>query len=309
MTIDDIRAALHVAGLDRIADEVIHSAQPAVRIAAEVVDEDTLPLGSSKIGGRPDLPCDTMWSMNGETPLTFLGQFNLADLASYHVERVLPRVGILSFFYDSATQPWGFDPGVCAGWRVLYSEPSASILYRLDWPQDFPMLCQLSPEQPVYSKRMTLVCWGTIPADLGLTDDEFERYVQLVEASTQGSQLLGHLYPLLRWPQLACEVYSSARPDEVRQLRNATKLNARSENWPDDSAKTRAANWRLLLQLDNVSGLPKPQGYEDHDNPVWNLSKICNAWAREGLMSFWIEKTRLAQQDFSNVWLLCGSEF
>jgi hypothetical protein len=65
--------------------------------------------------------------------------------------------------------------------------------------------------------------------------------------------------------------------------------------------------WQLLLQIGNVSGIPYPAGY-DFDLPAWRLGELCDLWARGGLMYFWIERDRLAQRDFSNVWLPGASQ-
>jgi hypothetical protein len=57
------------------------------------------------------LPPAITWPRNDDEPLSFIAQANLADVAAYDSEGVLPRDGLLSFFYDAVTQgAWGFDP-------------------------------------------------------------------------------------------------------------------------------------------------------------------------------------------------------
>ena len=65
-------------------------------------DEGTIPLGESKIGGRPDLPKSISWATEEDgKPLSFIAQVNLAEVSSYDVDNLLPRKGILYFFYSA----------------------------------------------------------------------------------------------------------------------------------------------------------------------------------------------------------------
>ena len=59
--------------------------------------------------------------MNEERPLAFLAQFNLSDIASAGgTDLGLPGWGLLSFFYDAESEPWGFDPGDSAGFQLMW---------------------------------------------------------------------------------------------------------------------------------------------------------------------------------------------
>lgn len=57
--------------------------------------------GASRIGGDPDLPIGAKWPTGKSGPLSFIAQFDLADVAK-HVP-ALPRKGLLSFFVDEGT--------------------------------------------------------------------------------------------------------------------------------------------------------------------------------------------------------------
>ena len=81
---------------------------------------EDLPAGSSKFGGRPDVPAGFVWpvfetkTFDGEEgkprPLAFLAQFDCARRAELDPEGLLPRTGLLSFFYELGSQRWGYDP-------------------------------------------------------------------------------------------------------------------------------------------------------------------------------------------------------
>ena len=85
----------------------------------ECFSEDRRDLGASRFGGNPDVPPDFVWptyegedhkNVVKERPLSFLAQFACADLAPFDKEHLLPDHGLLSFFYESNSQPWGYDP-------------------------------------------------------------------------------------------------------------------------------------------------------------------------------------------------------
>jgi uncharacterized protein YwqG len=58
-------------------------------------DETALPLGSSKLGGPPDLPPGTRWPTSPGSPLLFVSQVCVADTAPYDEEGDLSHSGLL----------------------------------------------------------------------------------------------------------------------------------------------------------------------------------------------------------------------
>lgn len=96
---EDLRAALAAAGLDRLKPYLDQLTLPAIRIEANLLADDDLPVGASKLGGRPDLPHAQEWPTYNGNPLAFLAQFNLAELHQYDVDSVLPPTGIRGVMY------------------------------------------------------------------------------------------------------------------------------------------------------------------------------------------------------------------
>ena len=109
---------------------------------------------STHFGGQPDVPADFQWpTYEGESydhvvkdrPLTFLAQFNCAELAQFDKEHLLPDHGLLSFFYETDTQCWGYDPKDKGCARVYWFE-DLSALSAANFPADmeddfkFPMV-------------------------------------------------------------------------------------------------------------------------------------------------------------------------
>ena len=131
-------------------------AKQEIKITFEQTDEP-LPVGSSRIGGRPDVPSDFVWpTYEGSSydatelkrrPLSFLAQINLRDVAVWDEEHLLPTEGILSFFYELETMQWGFDPKDEGSARVFWF-PDSETLAPADFPDDMEQDFIL-PELPI----------------------------------------------------------------------------------------------------------------------------------------------------------------
>jgi uncharacterized protein YwqG len=66
---DDLVLSLSESGLsDDIVSRLAAQARPAVLLVTSETDEDELPLGASKIGGRPDLPSGMAWPVRPPYP-------------------------------------------------------------------------------------------------------------------------------------------------------------------------------------------------------------------------------------------------
>ena len=85
------------------ADIARTAAACAALLATPASVDSQHPLGSSKLGGDPDLPADAQWPRGrGKRPLSFVAQLDLAELAACALPAELPRTGLLSFFCDLA---------------------------------------------------------------------------------------------------------------------------------------------------------------------------------------------------------------
>jgi uncharacterized protein YwqG len=91
-----------------------------------------VPVGASKMGGRPDLPPGEPWPTRDGRPLSFVVQ---VDLATVDTAGVLPPDGLLSFFYDAVDQPGGYEEGDESGTVVRWTL-GGTPLERRDFPDD-----------------------------------------------------------------------------------------------------------------------------------------------------------------------------
>ncbi|AJH83099.1 conserved domain protein [Bacillus cereus W] len=115
-------------GLTHLKEELINTVFPCVKVVPK--QEETVAIGSSKIGGIPDLPCAFEYPMHKGSPLQFIAQFNLNDLQNIGMNHALPKTGMLYFFtvgnyFEEDVNPTG------AG-RVLYYDVPVEQLRRAD---------------------------------------------------------------------------------------------------------------------------------------------------------------------------------
>src|SRR5262245_56163535 len=73
----------------------------------------------SHLGGNPSLPAGIAWPVRNRSQLSFLACLNLESLTKTSAVPWLPPSGRLLFFYDTETQPWGFDPRDRGAWVVM----------------------------------------------------------------------------------------------------------------------------------------------------------------------------------------------
>jgi len=183
--------------LSRVAKDLLAMLQPAIRLKTFSCREDELPLGSTRVGGRPDLADDVVWpSWNGK-PLVFLAQINLGDLAKFPFASVLPREGWLVFFYEAEQSTWGYDPKDKGSWAVIFMPDAKARLERRGLPSDilqngFYNLCKVQTHEIV-----TAMPWESPAIDrLQLSGDERDAYFELLdEVYGEGEvchQILGH---------------------------------------------------------------------------------------------------------------------
>ena len=147
----------------------------SIRIEYNENFEGECSVGSSKIGGKPDLPLDFNWyyykgktyeetlailplgihkyinrekaKFNTELPLSFIAQINCSEIHEFDKDKLFPKNGMLYFFYELENMVWGsFDQK--GGARVYYYPGNISKLYKRDFPLDLKEEFKL-PEMPM----------------------------------------------------------------------------------------------------------------------------------------------------------------
>lgn len=201
MTLDDF---VRQVGLEP-ASPFARGAAPALRLRGSA----TADLGSSRLGGLPDLPAELPWPCwDARTHFTLEAQRARGKLPAagndrgraFWRERIeryeagaasdprplsfvaqlncadlaasdlpLPPDGLLSFFYDLEEQPWGFAPEHAGAWRVVFTPPSA-LLVRRDLPPRLDSGLVLRP------KPLRAVPTWTLPESVRTNDETRSRW-------------------------------------------------------------------------------------------------------------------------------------
>ena len=160
--------------IQRMVDGLV----PIIACIAELAEDDVHLLGTTWLGGYPDL-ADDGWPRRFGQALIFLGQFRLDELTSLQPDLELPAHGLLRFFFQEHGQGHG------TSYVVIYSDkPNV----RRILPPDH--LSGLLPCQTVKLSARYHVASGVIP---------WEAYVEAgdlanaaIDYATGGySQLLG----------------------------------------------------------------------------------------------------------------------
>jgi uncharacterized protein (TIGR02996 family) len=139
-------------------DKLLALAKPSIEYQTPKAAEKSIPVGASKFGGRPDLPPDLEWPIHDGDWLSFLGQFNLAELRASPVARELPASGLLSAFcvYHGDGDDW-FPDGT---WRLFYF-PDTSKLVRREIEAELPDDTGFPSCRVEYAETLTLPKWGS----------------------------------------------------------------------------------------------------------------------------------------------------
>lgn len=93
-----LRERFVAAGLEQFWPSLEPLFRASVKVSAALCPESSLEMGASKRGGVPDLPVGFVWPERDRQPCEFLCQINLAQVAPYDTEKLLPESGLLSFF-------------------------------------------------------------------------------------------------------------------------------------------------------------------------------------------------------------------
>ena len=244
---------------------------------------------ASKIGGKPFLPADFIWPSFADKeddaahPLSFFCQLNLSELNSFDKDGLLPKKGILSFFYDCEAFCWGFDPEDKGAARVFYFEDTTDFV-AADIPKalcedyaipEIAVKFKVEKSYPKFeefgmhsNKECDWDSYDSVLASLGVDTDK----------DPEGHKILGYADVIQDEMLSECE----------RVSRGMYCGNAESyRNTPEDEHADiieKAKDWTLLLQLGTIEK-------EDFE---WMFGDC-------GMLYYYIRKDDLAEKRFENM--------
>ena len=284
---DSFRGKLVAAGLGHVADRITLLTRPCYRLRRKIGIEEQLPIGTSRLGGSPDVPAGFVWPLttNARKPedMEFVAQIRLTDLPAPLPEPVPPQ-GLLSFFTGwSEGRVFYFPEGIVLT-RTVGPNPPLEAPPSGFWQNLSAALRQRKGARRTY-RTAPLIFEPTLsPADgsssmigeLALSDADSETYIELCETLWDDSseshglkhQMFGHASPVQNQMELECDF-----------LRRGEK-----PRWDLPAADfiASAKNWIPLLQLDSDDG---------ESGPGW-------MWGDLGMIYFWIHRDDLARRAF-----------
>lgn len=280
-----------------LMEKLLAIAKKEIRITYEKSDAPVSAL-SSRIGGKPAVPHDFTWphytgtiygkNESKSRPLSFLAQINLKDIADLDEENLLPKSGILSFFYELETMTWGFDPKDKGSARVFYF-PSESDLSIVDFPDDIEEYERLPEFAVDFKQHISLPEYSEFNDD---TEYDWDDYIECSTECGYERDEWGDYTKLFGYPDVIqnpmeeeCELvtrgYYLGNPEVYEKISEEEK----------EDVKVKANDWIMLFQMGTIS-----------DDDFELMFGDC------GHIYFWIRKTDLMNGDFDNVWLIlqCG---
>ena len=297
---EELDTRLGAAGLSRLESGAERLSREAFFLNAVTTSDEDVPVGWSKLGGRPDVPADFAWPEVSGKRLAFIAQIDLSALPK---TGSLPANGMLSFFYNYEQSAWGFDPADKEHSRVCYF-PADRALMRTESrseKQDRGLLSKLASfrkktisSDPVFQcRKVSPTRFASIPdvnasafEDVLATAYEDERDSDAYSEFRDSYPVRGPRHQLLGWPtpiqnemELECQLASHGiyfgdakgyKDPRVAQLRETID------------------EWQLLLQVDT-----------DDDARM--------AWGDGGMIYFWIRKQDLEERAFDKAWLVLQS--
>lgn len=276
-----------------LKEKLISIAKNEIRISYKKPNSPLLP-SSSKIGGNPAVPQNFIWPqytglVYGEKesksrPLSFMAQINLKDIAELDEDNLLPKSGILSFFYELETMTWGFDPMDKGSARVFYF-PNESELSTMEYPDEIEEYAKL-PEYAIDFKKQISIPeyhkfedvaeydwddYNACSAECGYECDERGDY----------TKLFGYPDVIQNPMEEECESvtrgYRRGSPEDYAKIPETEKADI----------KENANEWIMFFQMGTIS-----------DDDYELMFGDC------GHIYFWIKKNDLKNCNFDNIWLI-----
>jgi uncharacterized protein YwqG len=279
MVLPSLHEQLAAAGLGRLEAEVSGLSETSIGFWLTTPPDEPGKGPTSKLGGNPDVPGRFEWPV-GDRPLDFLLQLNLSELRNMEMARLLPRAGVLSFFYDVKSQPWGFELADKDRFKVFYFPESSTFVSRAH-PEGNPQLDERCLD---FFPRISVPHLRSQAGDLleiraSMTPDEMDAYAEFASSyeRRQGPPMSEANHHFLG--------YSENIQNDMQLQAHLVSNGAGAGGEIAEDLKSGASDWVLLLQLDS--------------DPSANLS-----WGDAGMLYFWIPRQDLRDRRFDRVWAI-----
>jgi uncharacterized protein YwqG len=276
----EARALIREELPEETAALAIKSLRPVARIQLRQADDASIPVGSSKYGGDPDVPEGFVWptvtpvrgvKADGPYPLTFVMQIDFAA-AHEHLaaDTIWPKDGRLLFFFDALTMPnLQSVPEERNGIKLIYV-PADKPLTRVQQPKHPLPTPSDTSKVALPSHSISYTSGWTTPEDLPAPKnlDPDERAELLSEYTDWWEQRRDEE----KWPLSFVGGHATSSQEDpestiAEPARGIFKVQDKAGKWETKAVAPplpeSGGKWRLLFQLDMPSlGASKPFAYE-----------------------------------------------
>lgn len=156
---DDVRFALGKLDWDTERSNVFDLLNYTVNITRKDADADSIPIGTSKIGGQPDVPTPETfeWPECKGQPMTFVTQINFEELHPFDRDGVFPDKGMLYFFFYVDSEDFRYPERRDEYETVFLPEADdVSKLQPMPFPESLPKAVHLVPCDLHFASDFTL---------------------------------------------------------------------------------------------------------------------------------------------------------
>jgi uncharacterized protein YwqG len=296
MNIEEFETKLTSNGLGLFFDKIKPLLRNTIRFYLQSSEEDNIAVGQTKIGGRPDLPAGITWATETnivETiekkllifsskkkeattkPLSFIAQINLSETAPFDQDNLLPKSGLLYFFYFAEQEIWGYYPKDKNKFKVIYWDGDLAELKRADFPVDLLEDYRYNPCTVEVKSEVSPPSYGHKIYD-DFAEEDVDKYWEEVYNDDNLNRLLGYADIIQNEMELECELVTKGLNLMDLSDYNDPRVKMLAPN---------AKNWLLLLQVDS----------NDKNNMMWG---DC------GRLYFWIKKEDLIGKRFDQSWFV-----
>jgi len=272
------------------ADQIVALLQPSIRFSGLLTPGYGPAL---QLGGGAALPPDIAWPEHDGRMMHLVAVIDLAQVAEVDPTGLVPKTGMLHFFYDAVACKWGYDPQDRDSWSVvLVPEPRPGgeheRQYRAVYPGDEQ---SPHPTAVLFEERhgAPYVQW-TIPdgEEPDLSDIEWPvgkigaRFI--VDLANRDWDLMLREHQMLGWPNV---IQNPMRLDCQLAANGVNTGSAGYESVRAAELHDGLYDWVLLLQLDS-----------------WGEYEGGGRWGPDGMLYFWIRRNDLLTARFDQVWVI-----
>ena len=174
-----------VAAQAGIAPSVVAGGDPVIRIRS-CLGPKRIPIGASRLGGRPDLPSGYVWPVFKDAPMAFLAQLRCEELNGV-LSGGVPPEGLLVVFASIEA-----DGGYPLRSDAVHVEIAATHdLKRLSWPADLAEEIRYQPALAVAEPMITVPDLTDPRYEVSL--DAAKQFAQGLRSPTPLHQMFGRL--------------------------------------------------------------------------------------------------------------------